>query len=85
MYQILLEAFVVGGGLAILGIIISYIYLNYILKTKDRLCLDIINNDKLIKLFFVSGFLFHFFVNFLVLINGIVKMECLSIKYYNII
>lgn len=72
MYQLLLEAFVVGGGLAILGIIISHIYLNYILKTKNELCLDIINNDKLIKLFFVSGFLFHLFCEF----SGINKWYC---------
>tara|TARA_B100001094_G_C17429214_1_gene438348 strand:+ start:190 stop:429 length:240 start_codon:yes stop_codon:yes gene_type:complete len=72
MYQLLLEAFVVGGGFAVLGIVISHIYLNYILKTKDRLCLDIINNDKLIKLFFVSGFLFHFFCEF----TGINKWYC---------
>ena len=71
MYALLIEAFTVGGGLTILGLLVSYLYLKFN-KTKNNVCLDIFNNKSLIHVLFICGFTFHLLCEF----SGINKWYC---------
>ena len=62
--QLLIEAFVVGIGFSIIGLLINYI--------KNKKNKNILDNESLIQIFFISGFLFHFFCE----ISGINKWYC---------
>ena len=59
--QILMEAIMIGVGFTIFGMIITKLYLKYVKKTMNNVCRDIFNNESLIQVLFISGFLFHIF------------------------
>jgi len=63
-FQILFEAIFIGVLLTVVGLLISYLYLRLVKKTNNRICLEIFNNEALIQLLFLSGFILHLLCEF---------------------